>query len=450
MLRMKSKFSYIPLLLVSILFSGCGDSEQTTEKKNSESDSPAETIIDETGKISTDASPEVIKSLKHLSNSEPQGATDSTITVDYPLNGSLFPPDFTPPTFLWHDDQPKADQWLIQIKFHDNEENALHVLVSGGPPPQGEIDMEAISSTNAIYKGTEYQQSAEAWTPSPKLWEEIKIRSLQKDASITFKGFNSDDPKTVLSTGSMVMRTSQIPVGAPIFYRDVPLMPDIGKKGKIEPLGEKAIPLIAWRLRDVSKPDSKLVLKGMQSCANCHSFSADGKTMGMDMDGPDGDKGMYAFKPLEKNMVIEKKDVITWNSFPDKPEGHRTLGLFSRVSPDGRFVASTVNEEIFITNFRDYKILQVFFPTRGIIGIYSNETKKFFKLPGADNTDYVQCNPVWSPDGKWIYFSRAKAFDPYQPGKSYLKNRTMRMSHKLSLIFTGFLSTMEKEALRNQ
>ena len=32
----------------------------------------------------------------------------------------------------------------------------------------------------------------------------------------------------------------------------------------------------------------------MPSCANCHSFDRDGKTLGMDVDGPTGDKGTYA------------------------------------------------------------------------------------------------------------------------------------------------------------
>lgn len=412
----KSNFSHLATLLSALLLVGCGDNDSTTDKKP-ESEDTGEIIVDASGKIQANASPKILERVAYLSEAQDLSASDSGITIDYPLNGSLFPPDFTQPTFLWHDANPEADQWLVRIKFQDNDEDTLSVLVPGGPPPEGEIDTKVVSSTNAIYEGTEYQRSAEAWTPSPELWEEVKGRSVEKDAEVTFKGFNSDDPGTVLSAGSMVMRTSQDPVGAPIFYRDVPLMPAIDKQGAIKPLGEKAIPLIAWRLRDVSKPDSKLVLTGMHACANCHSFSADGKTLGMDMDGPDGDKGMYTLKSLEKKMVIEKKDVITWNSFPDKPEGHRTLGLFSRVSPDGRFVASTVNEEIFIKNFKDYKTLQVFYPTRGIIGIYSREAESFSKLPGADDTDYVQCSSVWSPDGEWIYFSRAKAFDPYYPGQ---------------------------------
>ena len=31
-------------------------------------------------------------------------ADPAAITVDYPANGSIFPPEITPPTFIWHDE----------------------------------------------------------------------------------------------------------------------------------------------------------------------------------------------------------------------------------------------------------------------------------------------------------------------------------------------------------
>ena len=43
-------------------------------------------------------------------------------------------------------------------------------------------------------------------------------------------------------------------MGAPIFYRDVPLMPSELEKGVIKPLAPSAVPLIAWRLRNVGEP----------------------------------------------------------------------------------------------------------------------------------------------------------------------------------------------------
>ena len=78
------------------------------------------------------------------------------------------------------------------------------------------------------------------------------------------------------------------------------------------------MPLIAWRLRSVAEPRSRLLLNGLHTCANCHSFSRDGKTLGMDLDGPKNDKGMYAIVPVKPQMTIRNEDVIAWSSFRGK------------------------------------------------------------------------------------------------------------------------------------
>jgi hypothetical protein len=201
-------------------------------------------------------------------------------------------------------------------------------------------------------------------------------------------------------------------VGVPIFYRDVPLTPVEGNN-RIMPLPKNALPLIKWRLRDISLPASRVVMQDMPTCANCHSFSADGRTLGMDIDGPSGDKGAYAFASIQRDMLIESDEIITWNSFADKPAGHKTLGFLSRMSPDGQTALSTVREEIYVANFADYKFGQVFYPTRGILAYYSKATAEFHALPGADDLDYVQTDGVWTPDGKTIIFARGEAKNPY-------------------------------------
>jgi Tol biopolymer transport system component len=45
------------------------------------------------------------------------------------------------------------------------------------------------------------------------------------------------------------------------------------------------------------------------------------------------------------------------------------------------------------------------------VAIYSRDDGTFRALPGADDPEYVQSNPVWSPDGKWIVFARNKRHD---------------------------------------
>ena len=344
-----------------------------------------------------------------------------SVKIDYPLEASIFPPDIVPPTFLWHEPVQKVDTWLIEVAFAKDasgkDASRIHVLVPGEAPPTGEIDKRCVWESNEIYKPTPYQASARSWTPESPVWEAIKKRSVESPATVTIVGFRSAEPGRVLSRGRMALTTSRDPVGAPIFYRDVPLMAVENKEGKIQPLGKPALPLINWRLMDVASGKSRVVLTGMFTCANCHSFSADGKTLGMDIDGPMGDKGAYGIVPIAKQMVIEHSDVITWNSFKDKPKGHKTIGFMSQISPDGRFAVTTVNESVYVRNFPDYKFLQVFYPTRGILAYYSKASDKMEALPGASDTAYVQCDPAWTPDGKYIVFARALARDPWPKGQ---------------------------------
>jgi Tol biopolymer transport system component len=135
----------------------------------------------------------------------------------------------------------------------------------------------------------------------------------------------------------------------------------------------------------------------------------------MDLDGPENDKGTYVIAPIAPKMSIRPENVFTWNSF--EPAGRRTIGFMSSLSPDGQYAVTTVDEDVYTRVFKDYRFLQVFYPTRGILVWYSRATGQIQALPGADDPRYVQSNAVWSPDGKYLVFSRAPAVDAYPQGR---------------------------------
>ncbi|HEX4934219.1 MAG TPA: hypothetical protein VFV33_13610, partial [Gemmatimonadaceae bacterium] len=199
----------------------------------------------------------------------------AALVVDYPLDGSAFPPDFAAPTVLWHDDTG-ATHWRVTLAPAAGA--AIVTEVPGGPKPAGTIDERCVSVTNKLPEPTPYQATARAWRPPAATW--AAIRGRPGKVRLTIEGMG---PSGVVSSGSVSLSISPDPVGAPIFYRDVPLMPSQGEDGVIKPLGQQSLPLIAWRLKDVSRDDSRVLLTGMTTCANCHSFSSDGKTFGMDL-----------------------------------------------------------------------------------------------------------------------------------------------------------------------
>ena len=345
----------------------------------------------------------------------------ASITIDYPLEDSVFPPEITPPTFIWRDAARSATHWRIDISFTDGSAG-LRTESAGEPLPIGEIDQRCVSTTNQLPSFTPEQAAGQTWTPAPQVWEAIKRHSSAGPAVVTISGFSAQDAKHAISSGRITISTSKDPVGAPIFYRDVPLMPSETEKGIIKPLAPSATRLIQWRLRDIGKTESRVVLKNMVTCANCHSFSRDGKTMGMDMDGPANDKGLYAIVPVQPQMTINVSDMVNWNPSEDPKVSLNRVGFMSQVSPDGKYVVTTVNtserspqNNYYVVNFKDYRFLQVFYPTRGILAWYSRETGRREPLPGADDPDFVQADGVWSPDGSYLVFARAKAKEPYPP-----------------------------------
>ncbi len=353
----------------------------------------------------------------------------ATVTIDYPAQGAVFPPEITPPTFLWRDSATNVASWTIDISFADGSP-AIHVQSAGEPMHIGEIDPEAISSNNELPKLTPEQAAAHTWTPDASVWRTIKNHSVVSRATIVITGFRGGELKQPVSSGKVSIETSKEPAGAPIFYRDVPLMPNQGKKGVITPLAPEAIGLIKWRLRYLDEPGSHVVMEKISTCANCHSFSADGKTLGLDVDGPQNDHGLYALIPVAKETAIRTQDVIKWPTVRDPAIPRLRAAFMSQVSPDGRYVLSTIDDaaaaqrlsgrtledKYYVANFLDYRFLQVFYPTRGTLAWYDRQTNRLQRLPGADDARYVQAGGVWSPDGKYIVFMRAEAKNPYPPG----------------------------------
>lgn len=369
----------------------------------------------------------------------PASERQPAIVIDYPAEGSVFPPEITPPTFLWRDMTPGVNRWVIEVSFK-NGAQPIRLNVAGDYLQIGEIDPQAASDDDLI-RLTPQQAATRTWKPDAATWSRIKQNSVGSPATIAIAGLA--DSSIPVSSGAVRISTAKEPVGAPVFYRDVPLMlPTREAKGSIQPLPPFAIPLIKWKLRDISKPQSRTVMQNLPTCANCHSFSADGKTFGLDLDGPKNDKGLYALVPVAQHMTIRNQDVIRWSSFLEtqNPGASETavkrFGFMSQVSPDGRYIVTSIGppglkavvkddpfdfapglaDRLYSINYRDVHFTQVFYPTRGILAWYDRVEQKMRPLPGADDPKFVHTSAFWSPDGKYLIFSRATARDSYPTG----------------------------------
>jgi Tfp pilus assembly protein PilF len=363
----------------------------------------------------------------------------AAITIDYPGEGAVFPPEFPAPTWLWRVADNDVAFWKISVDFEDGTA-PLRVESSGTPMRIGDSDPRSVSPTNQPPALTPAQAASHTWTPDAATWAALKEHAVRRPATITVTGHGRRDSQRAVSRGQVSIQISSDPVGAPIFYRDVPLMPSENEKGVIKPLAPQAIPLIAWRLRNVADTQSRVVMEGLHTCANCHSFSADGRTLGLDMDGPQNDKGLYAIVKIQPQMTIRNEDLVAWSTFRGKLGSKLRVGFMSQLSPDARYVITTVNDpgidqtdyerrknpvdlvyNYYVANFKDYRFLQVFYPTRGVLAWYSRESAHLQYLPGADDARYVHANAVWSPDGKYLVFARAEARNAYPEGAQLAK-----------------------------
>ncbi len=321
------------------------------------------------------------------------------LTISYPYDGAVFPPEIAPPTFRWDDRFSGAEVWSISLSF-----------ASGGEPV------------------TMYSDKT-VWSPTRELWETIKVRSIESDAIITISGIKTSLTGKLLarfkpiSKNTITIATSADSVSAPIFYRDVPLPFDFARE-KME--------LIQWRLGDISKPERPpVVLENLPVCGNCHSFTPDGSVLGMDVDSG-GDKGSYAIAPVEENIFLSREKLITWSDYK-REENDPTFGLLAQISPNGKYACAAVKDRVIFLGRKNLTFSQLFFPIKGMLAVYNTVTKDMYALSGADNPDYVQANPSWSPDNKHLIFART-------PITEYIKNdktKTAVLNLRQSAIVLG-------------
>ena len=176
----------------------------------------------------------------------------STITIDYPEDGSIFPPEITPPTFLWRDGAKGVAFWRIDVSFGAGAA-AIHATSKGERLRIGRIDPDCVAVTNEPPRLTPQLAAAHSWTPDRATWQAIKRHSVGQRRDGDHHRLSRRRPGAAVSRGKVAIRTSKDPVGAPIFYRDVPLMPSELEKGVIKPLAAEAMPLVAWRVRNVGE-----------------------------------------------------------------------------------------------------------------------------------------------------------------------------------------------------
>ena len=296
-----------------------------------------------------------------------QQSVTTGVTVEYPADSTVFPPDIIAPTIRWQDAVKSADSWNIAVRG----------------------------------TGMKFTSKSTSFRLPKQAWETIERQYADKTAVVVICGVNAKRPNRTLSCGSVSILFSRDSVAAPIFYREVNLPFEEAVKDPSN---------IKWRYGVVSTEERpRVVLQKLQVCGNCHSFSKDGKTLAMEVDSGN-DKGAYAIMPMVQDILLDRTKIISWSNYR-KEDHDPTFGLLCQVSPDGRYVAGTVKDQALAVYKSDLMYSQLFFLIKGIVAIYDRQSRTFTALPGADDKQYVQTNATWSPDGASLVFSRGRAYN---------------------------------------
>ena len=293
--------------------------------------------------------------------------TAAVVEIQHPLEGAVLPLNMPAPVVFWKTNLPGALRWVAAFK-------------AGG-------------------QKWSFDEIQPMWRPPEARWQAIKQAAKEEPIELRLGGYERDQPGRIVARGSVRFALARQTVDYPLFYREVNL-----------PFSEavKDPTKIRWRFGGLDKGTlPPVVLEKLPVCGNCHSFSQNGEYLAMDVDYANS-KASYVITRTAPEMRLATSDIITWDDYR-REDGQPTFGLLSQISPDGRYVLSTVKDRSVFIARPELAFSQLFFPLQGILAVYDRETKQFSALPGADDPELVQSNPTWSPDGQSVVFARTRA-----------------------------------------
>ena len=116
----------------------------------------------------------------------------ATIVIDYPQQGSIFPPEITPPNFLWHDPAETATQWVVEVSFAGIPDR-ISVQAPGDHLRMGKLDPQAGPGIEL----TPEQAATRTWRPDAATWAKIKTLSAKSPTTIVISGLAGGDSNTL-------------------------------------------------------------------------------------------------------------------------------------------------------------------------------------------------------------------------------------------------------------
>jgi hypothetical protein len=131
------------------------------------------------------------------------------------------------------------------------------------------------------------------------------------------------------------------------------------------------------------------------NCMNCHSFCRnDPQTM------------LFHLRQKHAGTIFVKDGQV--NKINTKADGMISAGVYPRWHPDGRYVAFSVNNTAQRFHTANDNKIEVYDDASDII-LFDTSNNTITTDSLIRSQAYFETFPEWSPDGKYLYFCRAKA-----------------------------------------
>jgi Tol biopolymer transport system component len=141
---------------------------------------------------------------------------------------------------------------------------------------------------------------------------------------------------------------------------------------------------------------------GSFECFNCHTFHRH-----------DPDRFLFHLRVKHPGMMLVLDGKMRRINTDQAP----MFRPFAYASwhPDGRHIAATCNR--FIGHFPAHARLYYFqaLEKRGDLAVYDVEKNTISTTEAVFDHEYIETHPCWSPDGKYIYYSRCRDTPTVQP-----------------------------------
>lgn len=133
-----------------------------------------------------------------------------------------------------------------------------------------------------------------------------------------------------------------------------------------------------------------------KQCVNCHTFKQN-----------DANYFMFHVRGKTGGTVISRNGKL--EKINSKPNHSKIGGTYSAWHPSGKFIAMSMNEVQQFFHSQGQKQIEVT-DLRADMGVYDIENHQMLSAPMLSDSTYMETFPHWSPDGKTLYFCRAKQY----------------------------------------